>query len=62
MMSRRWIGERRWRCGASVLEPYNPAYTARWVEKTEVEALHVIVYSRRRGVLTDDIERVAVER
>ena len=34
--------------GGFVLEPYNPAYTARWVEKTEVEALHVIVYSRRR--------------
>ena len=34
--------------GGFVLEPYNPAYTSRRVEKTEVEALHVIVYSRRR--------------
>ena len=34
--------------GGFVLEPYNPAYAARRVEKTEVEALHVIVYSRRR--------------
>ena len=33
--------------GGFVLEPYNPAYTARRVEKTEVEALHV-VYPRRR--------------
>ena len=48
--------------GGFVLAPYNPAYAARWVEKAEVEALHVIVYSRRREVLTDDIERVAVER
>ena len=34
--------------GGFVLEPYNPAYTVRWVKKTEVEALHIIVYSRRR--------------
>ena len=34
--------------GGFVLEPYNRAYTARWVEETAVEALHVIVYSPRR--------------
>ena len=43
-------------------QSYNPAYTARLVEKTEVQAMHVIVYSRRGEVLTDDVERVAVER
>ena len=48
--------------GGFLLEPYNPADTPRVVEKTEVEAMHVIMYSRRREVLTDDVERVAVER
>ena len=45
--------------GCFLLEPYNPAYRPRLVEKTEVQTMHVIVYSRRREVLTDDIERVA---
>ena len=48
--------------GGFLLEPYNSAYTPRLVEKTEVQTMHVIVYSRRREVLTDDVERVAVER
>ena len=33
--------------GGFMREPYNPAYTARLVEQTEVQAMHVIVYSRR---------------
>ena len=44
-----------------LLESYNSADTERLVEKTEVEAIDVIVYSRPREVLTDDVERVAVE-
>ena len=49
------------RDGGFLLGPYNPAYTPRVVEKTEVQTMHVIVYSRRRDVLTDDVECVAVE-
>ena len=33
--------------GGFMREPYNPAYPARLVEQTEVQAMHVIVYSRR---------------
>ena len=33
--------------GGFMREPYNPAYPARLVEQTEVQAMHAIVYSRR---------------
>ena len=33
-----------------ILKPYNPAHHARLVGKGEIEAMHVIVYSRRRPV------------
>ena len=34
--------------GGFMLQPYNPAYTARFVKPKEVRAMHVILYSRRR--------------
>ena len=38
-----------------------PAYSLRLVEKTAVQTMHVIVYSRHGAVRTDDVERVAVD-
>ena len=32
-----------------ILQPYNPAHHARLVGQSEIEALHVIVYSRSIG-------------
>ena len=32
-----------------ILQPYNPAHHARLVEQGEIEAMHVIVYSRSIG-------------
>ena len=36
--------------GGYVLQPYNPGCQARFVKHQEIEALHVIVYSCRRGL------------
>ena len=36
--------------GGYVLQPYNPACRSRFVKHEEVAALHVIVYSHRRGL------------
>lgn len=35
--------------GGCVLQPYNTGCRARFVKRKEIEALHVIVYSHRRG-------------
>ena len=36
--------------GGYILQPYNPGCRARFVKHKEIEALHVIVYSCRRGL------------
>ena len=36
--------------GGYVLQPYNPGCQARFVKHQEIEALHVVVYSCRRGL------------
>ena len=34
--------------GGFMLQPYNPAYTARFAKPKDVRTMHVVLYSRRR--------------